>query len=111
MEICCSEKGAFSCLAFKGRLDATSSPSAEEAFAKSIEKNPKTLVDLSSLEYISSAGLRVLLVAAKRSQQKAGRIAIFGLTDNVREVFEISGFSALFRIFDTEAEAIVFLSE
>ena len=59
---------------------------------------PRLAVDLSKLEYISSAGLRVLLVVAKKVQQAKGKVVLFGLAPNVREVFSISGFDQIFSI-------------
>jgi anti-anti-sigma factor len=98
-------------LAVSGRLDAVSAPDADKTFQQLFEKDTtKILINLDGLEYISSAGLRVLLVVAKRSQQKGGKVAICGLTDNVKEVFEISGFSSIFKIFSNEDEASAYLS-
>jgi anti-anti-sigma factor len=71
--------------------------------------NDRLLIELSQLEYISSAGLRVLLVVAKRIQQKGGKVVLCALVPNVKEVFEISGFSSIFKIFDTVEDAAVFL--
>ena len=53
------------------------------------------LLDLAQLDYISSAGLRSLLIAAKRAQSAEGRLAVCALTTNVREVFRISGFDTI----------------
>jgi len=93
-----------------GRLDAATSVEADKQFGEVIAAgNVKLLFDLSKLEYISSAGLRVLLVVAKKIQQKGGMIALAALTPNVKEVFEISGFSAIFKIFPGDPEALEFL--
>ena len=62
------------------------------------------LIDLSGVDYISSAGLRVLLVLAKKVQQQKGKVALGGLVANVREVFAVSGFDSIFAIEpDTDA--------
>jgi len=93
-----------------GRLDAATSVDADKQFGEVIAAgNVKLLFDLSGMEYISSAGLRVLLVVAKKVQQQGGRIALAALVPNVKEVFEISGFSAIFKIFASSDEAIKFL--
>ena len=90
----------------EGRLDASSSIEAQKELERMLEADSsKLLVDLSGLEYISSAGLRVLLVVAKKMQQKGGKIVLAALTPNVKEVFEISGFSSIFKIFDTVEES------
>ena len=97
-------------ISVSGRLDAATSVDADKHFSNTLEDgNYKLLIDLSGLEYISSAGLRVLLVVAKKVQQKGGRIALTNLTANVKEVFEISGFSAIFKIFAASSDAVEFL--
>ncbi len=93
-----------------GRLDAATSTEAEKEFNTELDSGKELMmVNLSGLEYISSAGLRVLLVLAKRIQQKGGKIVLAGLTAGVKEVFEISGFSSIFKIFETESDSIDFL--
>lgn len=67
---------------------------------------PHLAIDLSQLDYISSAGLRVLLVVAKKVQQAKGKVVLFGLGPNVREVFSISGFDKIFAIRDDAAAAL-----
>ena len=66
----------------------------------------KLVIDFSSLDYISSAGLRVLLGTAKRLSQAKGALRLFGLNETVREVFEISGFATILTVVDTEANAL-----
>ena len=88
-----------------GRLDSSSAPTAEEQLTRAIGSGtPRLAIDLSKLEYISSAGLRVLLLAARKVQQAQGKLVLFGLSSGVREVFSISGFDTIFTIRD-DAEA------
>lgn len=90
-----------------GRLDSSSAQSAEESFARLLgSAAPHLAIDLSKLEYISSAGLRILLVVAKKVQQAHGKVVLFGLGPNVREVFTISGFDKIFAIQDDVAAAV-----
>ncbi len=110
MEIINKELDGIVSIGLNGRLDAVTAGDADKEFNSVLESGKELLmVDLSGLEYISSAGLRVLLVVAKRIQQKGGRIVLTGLTAGVREVFEISGFSSIFKIFDTSADSMEFL--
>jgi anti-sigma B factor antagonist len=67
------------------------------------------LVDLSGVEYISSAGLRVLMVASKESRKAGGRLAVAGLTPVVKEIFAISRFSHVVQVFETPTEALAAL--
>jgi len=86
-------------LALTGRLDASNASALEERVLALINSGERRIVfDLAQLDYISSAGLRVLLVAAKRLGAADGQLALAGLRDSVREVFEIAGFSSIFQI-------------
>jgi anti-sigma B factor antagonist len=90
-----------------GRLDSNTSKTVEDRLAALLDGGAKALVlDFAALEYVSSAGLRVLLVVAKRMKAAQGRLAICALRPEVREVFEISGFSKIFSIFPGKAEAL-----
>jgi len=91
-----------------GRMDAVSSPDFEKAMDAWIEKGETTLVvDGSNLEYISSSGLRSVLIIAKKLKTREGRILLTSLTSVVKEVFEISGFSTIIPIYDSLEDAMV----
>jgi stage II sporulation protein AA (anti-sigma F factor antagonist) len=91
----------------KGHLDSSAAPSAEAGFAAALGGGPPHLaIDFTELDYISSAGLRVLLILARKVQEMQGKVALFGLLDNVREVFSISGFDRIFAIAADRAAAI-----
>jgi anti-sigma B factor antagonist len=110
MTIIQEEKNGIIELKISGRLDAVSAVEADKDFSRVIEAgHERLLVNLVNLDYISSAGLRVLLVVAKRIQQNGGKVVLCTLSSNVKEVFEISGFSSIFKIFPTGEEAIKFL--
>lgn len=79
-------------LQVKGRLDTTTSPQLEQALEKSLEKERELVLDFSHLEYISSAGLRVLLAAHKRMERQEGRLVVRGANAIVLEVFSVTGF-------------------
>jgi anti-anti-sigma factor len=95
-------------LAVEGRIDSGTSAELEKALITLIETDgiKNILMDLSAMDYISSAGLRVLLMAAKRTGKLGGKVVLAGLNANVREVFDISGFSNIFSIYDSQAEAV-----
>lgn len=110
MEIIKKEQDGIATLSISGRLDAASAIEAEKEFGKTLDSGiDRLLVNLAELEYISSAGLRVLLVVAKRIQQKGGKVALVSLTSNVREVFDISGFSSIFKIFSLPDDSLPYL--
>jgi stage II sporulation protein AA (anti-sigma F factor antagonist) len=90
-----------------GRLASSSAPSAEEQLTGLIGSGaPRLAIDLSKLNYISSAGLRVLLVVARKVQQAHGKLALFGLAPGVHDVFSISGFDTIFTVRDDAAAAL-----
>jgi anti-anti-sigma factor len=92
---------------FRGSLDSKTAPRAQQALDGILADGGRTLlIDFTALDYISSAGLRVLLTAAKRLSDAGGALRLFGLNETVREVFDISGFSRIFAVFATEADAL-----
>jgi len=92
-------------VSLKGRLDATTATSLEQVFDELIKNGQtKVLVECIELEYISSAGLRVLLAGAKLFKKESGEIALAGLSPNVKQVFEISGFTSIFPIYSNREE-------
>ena len=91
----------------QGRIDSTTSAILERHLqGLAAAGRTRVVVDFSGVDYISSAGLRVLLALAKRGRDLKGRVALFGLNDSVRQVFELAGFVALFTITATRAEAV-----
>ena len=94
-------------LALSGKLDATTAKTFEEKLFSQIESGERRFViNLAQLDYISSAGLRVFLLAAKRLNSANGKILLCLLQDPVREVFDIAGFSSVFSIYGSDDDAI-----
>ncbi len=90
-----------------GRLDASTSSAALDQLIHIVDAgNNLILGNLAKLEYISSAGLRVFLMLAKRLKSSQGRIHLYALPDYVKEIFEISGFASIFPVHTSEAEAL-----
>ena len=79
-------------IALEGRLDTTTSPDLEESLAASLDGVSELVFDFTKLDYLSSAGLRVLLSAQKR-MNKQGSMKLVHVNDAVKEVFEITGFA------------------
>ena len=80
-----------------GRLDTTTAPSLEKMLNEDIGESKNLIFDFKGLEYISSAGLRVLLSAQKRIQ-KIGSMKVINVCEEVMEVFEITGFADILTI-------------
>ena len=107
MEFAHEQAGDVVIVKLAGRLDSGAAQPAEESFTRVLAGGTRDLaIDLSGLQYISSAGLRVLLVVAKKVQQAQGKMVLFGLVPNVREVFAVSGFDKIFAIQSDAAAAV-----
>jgi anti-anti-sigma factor len=89
-----------------GRIDAATAPVLEGEISRAIEEgHRKIVVDLSNVDYMSSAGLRVLLAAMKRLKKLDGNLVLCSMKPMVREVFDLTGFSRIFTICVSEGEA------
>ena len=84
-------------LALTGRLDTTTAPQLETELKRSIGGVESLVLDCAGLEYLSSAGLRVLL-AAQKVMNKQGKMVIRNVNETISEVFEITGFSDILTI-------------
>jgi len=99
------DKAVILCLA--GRVDGTNATVLDEAVKDKIDSgHPALLFDFDDLEYISSAGLRVLLLAARRMQANKGKTLFCSLSEQIAEVFKVSGFDHILPVFRTRDEAL-----
>jgi len=91
----------------EGRLDTTNYNELESSLKELTDKNEKRiLLDLSKMDYISSSGLRILLMYLKKMKAMDGRFMLSGMSKEIREIFEISGFVNIFEIFEDQEAAI-----
>jgi anti-sigma B factor antagonist len=91
----------------QGRLDSNTSPEFEKRIFDAISNGSRNLiVDFKDLDYISSAGLRVILKATKALKREDGKIMLCAMQDYVKEVFEIAGFDSFLPIAPTLEEAL-----
>ena len=97
MEISNTRQGDVIIVAPVGRIDSTTSP-ALDTHLQSLAGTGghRIVIDFTGVDYISSAGLRVMLTLAKRTKETRGKLALAGLGDSVRQVFELAGFLPLF---------------
>jgi anti-anti-sigma factor len=105
VEISEKQEGRISVLAPVGRLDNETSPEFQVKLLYTVAESGVVLIDLARVEYISSAGLRALMMASKKSKDANGRLAVVALTPMVKEIFTISRFSLVVQVFETIAEA------
>jgi len=107
MEFTKTIEGAVCVLAVMGRMDTLTAPEFEaQCAACAAEGTTRIVVDLSSLEYISSAGLRSILASAKKLKAAGGGLSFCCLSGIVAEVFAVSGFSKLMPVFPTRQDAL-----
>ena len=91
--------GAVVIIEAQGRIDSNTAKAFEEKLLGAIDAaDPRMVVDCAHLDYVSSAGLRVLLMAAKKVKAARGKLALADLKPHVQEVFDVSGFSSIFTI-------------
>jgi anti-anti-sigma factor len=106
MDIQSRVDGEFAEVAVAGRLDALSAPALEAALQTAMAGGAaRVVLNLAEMEYISSAGLRVLLATAKKLSRQNGRLVLCRLLPSVHDVFRISGLLTIFPIAADEASA------
>ncbi|MDX9980859.1 MAG: anti-sigma factor antagonist [Lentisphaeria bacterium] len=106
MMISVYQQGSVSILRASGRLDATTMADTERQLTAAIVGGSRRMVlDCSAVEYISSAGLRVILSAAKRMQKAEGKLVLAAASPQVRQVFDMAGLGAVIPVFETTDEA------
>lgn len=91
------ENGKELTIILSGRLDTTTAPLLEAELKKSIGGVEQLIFDFAALEYLSSAGLRVLL-AAQKVMNKQGEMVIHNVNDTIAEIFEVTGFSEILTV-------------
>ncbi len=90
-----------------GRLDTTNFGQLETKVLHNIEAgNIKLVVDCSKMDYVSSSGLRIFLMALKKITALKGEFILCGLQENIHEIFEISGFTSIFNIYENQEKAL-----
>lgn len=107
MEITEVKQANYTLLELIGRIDAANAPDLEGKVVSLIDGGATSMVlDFAQLEYVSSAGLRVFLLAAKKLKRANGKLALAAVPDNIKHVFDLAGFTRMFTFFPTREEAI-----
>jgi len=97
MTINTNKDGSKLTVSIEGRLDTTTAPNLEAELKDNYEGITELVIDMASLEYISSAGLRVLL-SAQKVMNKQGTMVVCNVNDDINEIFEVTGFSDILSI-------------
>jgi anti-anti-sigma factor len=107
MDINHLKEGEITIVSVNGRLDATTAPVADKAINKILKRDCLRMIfDFSTLDYLSSGGLKVILGAAKELKRKEGQIVLCSLSKFVKEIFDVSGLNSLIPITDTVESGI-----
>ena len=99
------------CLEIQGDLDFHSSPDLRKELTKLIDRQaPKVLIDLKKVGYIDSSGLATFVELFQKMKQYSGKLALFNLAPSVRSVFEIAKLDTIFKLANSEQEAVSLVS-
>ena len=111
MDIQTEQIGGVQVVTAEGRLDGIySSAFANQVGALITGTNPRILIDFSNIDFVTSAGLRAVLVLMKKAKASGGAFAVCGVNDQVREILDISGFAGIFTVHGGRAEGIAALN-
>jgi anti-sigma B factor antagonist len=89
-----------------GELDGRTAPIVQDRLMALPQPQSKALIDMSGVSYISSAGLRALLMLYRRMAANDGRVALIGLSEHIRDVMSVTGFLEFFDTYDTLDEGL-----
>lgn len=107
VEITEQQEGDILLLHIKGRLDAISSPTAEKKILDQItDGHHKLVLDFTDVDYLSSAGMRLLLRTTKKLKTVSGKLIVCSVTSNVMDVLKMSGFDHVIELSSTSEEAL-----
>lgn len=106
MDMTTTETDGVTVVRVAGRIDSSTSAAFQDQMQAAVRTGPRVVLDLQKTAFVSSAGLRVVLMTAKATKAAAGRFALFGLVPAVHDVFKLSGFAQIVTILASEAEAI-----
>ena len=111
MGISTEREGATLIAKTEGRVDGANAREYQDALEAAIDPADRAVIlDLENLAYISSAGLRVLLLTAKTLRKQNATLSVCSLSEPIRQVFEISGFDKIIPIHASQAEAVAAVS-
>ncbi|MFO7614374.1 MAG: STAS domain-containing protein [Bacteroidales bacterium] len=109
MELLIDKQQQATIICINGRLDTSNYIQLENELMNLITPRSAILIDCTGLDYVSSSGLRVLLLGLKKAEKEGAALALSGLQPVILEIFKISAFDKIFRIYADKKEALAFL--
>ncbi len=110
MKIDVKEAGGVSVVAVQGTIDGNTALQAQEVILPLVQGGCKLLLDMSAVEFMSSAGLRMMLLLYRRVSGAGGRIVLSGVSDEIRDTMELTGFLDFFTTTDSRESGLTALA-
>jgi anti-sigma B factor antagonist len=105
MKLETSEDNGILTVRLEGSLDGKTAPEAREQLQRFLAANPKLILDLTKVDYLSSAGLRLLLVLYRELSARKGKLVLLGVSQDIRTVMSHTGFLSFFTLVESAVEA------
>ena len=105
MNITVQGDNALAVVTVEGQIDSGSAPEAQQEILPVIREHSGVVMDLSGLTFMSSAGLRMMLLLYREATSRGGKLALVGLADSIRDTMDVTGFLTFFDVCDSLDEA------
>jgi len=106
MEITTSESGSIPVAAITGDIDGKTAPAAQAQLLALVGKNPMLVLDMSGVGFMSSAGLRIMLLLYRQAAAKNGKVVLVGLSEEIKDTMSMTGFLNFFTLAGTVDEGV-----
>lgn len=110
MEINVQSEKSIQIIDINGEVDGNTAPQVQAQIMQAAESNPRLVLDMSHVPYMSSAGLRMLLATYRNVVGHGGHVVLVGLVEEIKDTMEMTGFLDFFAHFDTLAEGVAALA-
>lgn len=105
MDITTQEQDGVAVVAIRGQIDSQTAPAAQEQLLPLLETHAHIVMDLGQLTFMSSAGLRMMLLLYRQATARNGHVALVGLIDPIKDTMQATGFLGFFELCDSIADA------
>lgn len=106
MDVLVKNSGDIAIVEVEGSIDSKTAPDLQQSILNIIDETNKIILDLSQVSFVSSAGLRVLLLVYRQLKTKDGKVVLVGVSEEIKEVMFMTGFINFFEINSTSEEAL-----
>ncbi len=106
MALTTSKTGDVGVVTLSGSIDSKTAPGIREGLLAALQETKNVIINMSAVDYLSSAGLRLLLLAYRDVTAKSGKIVLVGVSEEIQDVMSNTGFIKFFQLANTESEAL-----